>query len=86
MKLLNSIHWQQLLTPGNNNGPVDLNCNIDMSRFFLSSFSKTENMEKARLPLIEKLKEALAAPPVTVIQCSRVDNGREKKQTVPQVC
>ena len=64
MKLWNSIHWQQLLTPGNNNGPFDLNCNIDLSRFFLSSFSKTENMEKARLLLIEKLKEALAAPPV----------------------
>ena len=33
-----------------------------MFRFFLSSFSKKENMEKARLLLIEKLKEAIAAP------------------------
>ena len=33
-----------------------------MFRFFLSSFSKKENMENARLLLIEKLKEAIAAP------------------------
>ena len=31
-------------------------------RFFLSSFSKKENMENARLLLIEKLKESIAAP------------------------
>ena len=33
-----------------------------MFRFFLSSFSKKENMENARLLLIEKLKESIAAP------------------------
>ena len=64
MKPWNSTLWPQLLTPGKNECPVGLNCDIDLSRFFLSSFSKTENMEQARLLLIEKLKETIAEPAV----------------------
>ena len=41
---------------------LGLSCDISLFRFFLSSFSKKENMEKARLLLIQKVKEAIAAP------------------------
>ena len=41
---------------------LGLICDISLFRFFLSSFSKKENMENTRLLLIEKVKEAIAEP------------------------
>ena len=55
------MQWLLLLIPGKNFGLVGFIDAIYPSRFFLSSFSKIENGEKARLLLIEKLNAAVAS-------------------------
>ena len=61
MNRRNNFQWLLLLTPGKDFGLVGFIHAIHPSRFFLSSFSKIENGEKARLLLIEKVKAAVAS-------------------------
>ena len=55
------MRWPLLLIPGKDYYLVGFIHSICPSRYFLSSFSKVENGEKARILLIEKLRAAVAS-------------------------